>query len=237
MANIYLRVSCYVAAFYRHRDEQKPLSPWDPVLFENFSYESVLLRQGAVSDQNKKFLTVLCYSQNSWKNICAGKLPIGGKTILVRDEKKWPTAREIVALEGRSLKQNEELFDYLCIELPRELMIGGQIVKADRNMSLDAKTAQKLSNVLKTEFYHYFYEWTQQELALFRQRGLNISRVECMERFYAQYEIPIAPGSHQKESMRMLAKRLFWRAERAKNHRSPITGEYFDYISNDSRLK
>lgn len=230
MANVYLRVPPYVAAFYRHRDESNPLSEWQPVVFEDFSYEQTILRQGLVSDSNKKFLTVLCYSQASWSNICKGKLPQGGKNVFGREDKKWPTSREIVMLEGRPLRQNEELFDYLCIGLPREFVVAGNIVKTDRHTSLDGQTAQRLANVLRNEFYCFYYEWVLQEMREFQKHGLHISRSECMERFYAQYEIPIAPGTHQQESMRMLAKRLFWRSQRAKNKRLTIKGEYFEHL-------
>lgn len=229
MPNIYLRVPPYVAAFYRHRDEKNLLTEFQPVVFEEFSFEQVILKQGMVSDVNKKFLNVLCYSQASWKNILQGKLPKGGKAVITRDEKKWITAREITWLEGRQLKQNEELFDYLCIALPRDMVVGDHLEKVDRHITLDGQSAQRLANVLRNEFYCFFYDWGISLQRTYRAKGLEISKAECLERFYAQYDIPIVPGTHQQESMRMLAKRLFWRAEKAKNHRAQVGGEYYDY--------
>mgnify|MGYP006873053177 CR=1 FL=1 len=229
MANIYLRVPQYVAAFYRHRDFDNILTEFQPVSFEDFSFESTLIQCGMVDDSNKKILTVLCYSEQSWKNILKGKLPRGGKTVFMRVAGKWPTAREIVALEGRNLKQNEELFDYLCIALPKEIMTGGKMMKTPKTTSLDGQTAQRLANVLRNEFYQAYYEWVTQLKNQFERRGLTISKAECMERFYAQYDIPITPGTHQQESMRMAIKRLFWRSGRVNRQRKDIKEEYFDY--------
>lgn len=234
MPNIYLRVPQYVAAFYRHREQNNKLSAWQPVAFEEFSFENTVLLNGMVDDSNKKVLTVLCYSEQSWKNILVGKLPRGGKTVFMRDKDKWPTPREIVTLEGRTLKQNEELFDYLCIALPREMAVGGKVIKTPRTTSLDGQTAQRLSNMLRNEFYQAYYEWVTQLKNQFDRQHMTISKAECMERFFAQYEIPITPGSRQQESLRMSIKRLSWRVEKVNKHRREQCGEYYDYLTTDN---
>lgn len=234
MSNIYIRVPQYVAAFYRNRDENHPKGLFDPIEFDELSFEARLLKQGLRPDRSRGQVTVLCYSQQSWNNILQGKLPYGGKSVLNRDPNTWPTAKEICALEGRAMKLHEELFDYLCIALPREALIGGQIVRITRAFSLDAKTAQQMSNFLRNEFYHFFMEWVIQEQRIFRQRRINITKAEMMERFFAQYDIPIKPSARERNTMRMLARRLFKRAANAQtNNRTPITGDYFDYIGDD----
>lgn len=237
MANIYVRVPLYVAAFFRNADQNHRLTEWQPIDFEDFSYESTIIRQGMVDDRNKKILTVMCYSEQSWKNILRGKLPRGGKTVFIRDENKWPTAKEITALEGRSLKPNEELFDYLCISLPREMIVGGKMIRTPRSTSLDGQTAQRLANCLRNEFYQTYYEWVMQLQQQFEKRGLSISKAECMERFFAQYDIPMAQGGNQMNTMRMIVKRLFWRAERVNKHRAELNGEFFEYVSDDNKKK
>lgn len=235
MPVIYLRVPPYVAAFYRHKDEKKPLSEWDPVVFDNFSFEMQILRRGVCSDKTRRQTTVLCYSQQSWKNICSGKLPIGGKVVFRREQKSWPSCRELVALEGRSMKPNEELFDYLCIQLPSEVMIGDQVMKTDSSCSMEGPSAQRLSNVLRDEFYHYFYEWTDQEMREFRKKKLEMTKAEAMERFYAQYEIPMPKWSSMQNTMRVMLKRLFDRAKAAKNRRTEMQGEYFSYVGSNNK--
>ena len=236
MSNIYIRVPQYVAAFYRNREEDHPKGQFDPIEFDDISFESRLLKQGLRPDRSRGQMTVLCYSQQSWNNILQGKLPYGGKSILSRDPNIWPSAKEVCALEGRTLKLHEELYDYLCIALPKEALIGGRIVRITKDYALDAKTAQQMANLLRNEFYHYFMEWCIQEQRIFRQRRLVITKAEMMERFFAQYDIPIKPSARDKNAMRMLAKRLFKRAKGAQNNnRTPITGDYFDYIGDDMK--
>lgn len=43
MPNIYLRVPQYVAAFYRHRDDEHPLGEFDPVEFAAFTHEAIVI--------------------------------------------------------------------------------------------------------------------------------------------------------------------------------------------------
>ena len=237
MPNLYLRVPTYIAAFYRHRDEKKPLTEWQPITFEEFSFEQRLLRNGLCSDKRKNFLSVLCYSTNSWNNICNGKLPTGGKVILTRDQKKWPDATEIVALEGRALKPNEEIFDYLCIALPGEAIISGRLTKTDNSCTIDGATAKKFVNVMRDEFYHYYFEWCIQEERMFSKRGFMISKAEMMERFYAQYEIPMPKGSCSQNTLRVIAKRLYDRGKVISTKRTHIDGEYFSYVGENNEPK
>lgn len=230
MANIYLRVPNYVAAFYRHRDERHPLTEWQAIEFQEFSYEMRMMKLNMIADSNHCINSMLCFSGVQWKNILAGKLPIGGKSIVIRDKEKWPTPNEIVMLEGRSLKPNDEIFDYLCIAAPKEAMIGNSIVKIDNHYTLNAFASRQLANVLREEYYHFYFEWCQQEERLFRQKGIEIHMTEMMERFYAQFDIPILPGSSMQNTLRQQAKRLYERGKTARNRRTKIEGEFFDYI-------
>ena len=237
MPNIYLRVPVYVAAFYRNRDEDHPLDVWSPIIFEDYTFENRLIRQGVCQDNDMKKLSVMCYSARAWKNICSGKLPKGGKLIFIRDEKEWPNIKEIVTLEGRSTKLNEEKFDYLCIALPREVMLGGAVMRTNASCTLQATAAMKLANVMRDEFYHHFYEWCLNEERMFRQKGVAIHKTERMERFFARYDIPMKWGNNTENTMRQMAKRLFWRSKKATVRRNEQQGDYFDYISDDARKR
>lgn len=229
MANIYLKVSPYIAAFYRNRDEQNRLTQFQPVVFSEHDYEMRMIRTCLTNSGSIQSLTPLCYSQQAWNNILHGKMAIGGKTILTRDPKTWPSPKEVCALEGRALKHNEEIFDYLCIALPRETWIGSSVVKVDARYYLNSAGAKQLIDTLREEYYHFFYEWVTQEERMFRQRNIPMTRAAMMERFYAQYEIPMARGGMSRNTMNVQAKRLFSRGKEAKNRRTALQGEYFDY--------
>lgn len=238
MANIYLRVPEYVAAFYRNRDEKHPLERMQPVVFNCYTFEYRLLQIGSIPDKPTGPRTVMCLSQQSWSNILRGKLPYGGKVIIRRQPDDWPTPTEIATLEGRSLKRNEEKFDYICIQLPLEVMIGGVVFRTDKTFALTSKVAQQLSNVMRDEFYHYFSEWMIQEYRLFKSRGVTISKSEMMERFFAQYDIPMRNDFNSGNTMRMMMKRLSWKAnESSSTERTPIEGEYFEYFTDEQLSK
>jgi len=234
MANMYLRVAHYVAQFYRNRDENNRLGPFDPIALNDNYAENILARSLRLDGSRGKS-TVLCYSQQSWENILKGKLPYGGTTIFKRDPKTWPTMKEICALEGRSLNLHEEIFDYLCIALPAETMFNGEMVKVNKAFSLDAMTAQHLANHLRYEYNHIFSEWLIQERRLFASRGLMLTDAEALERFLAQYEIKVSPKTSDKNSMRMAMKRMLGKAEKKQTQkRSPVGGEFFGYVSQES---
>lgn len=237
MPNIYLRVPVYVAAFYRNRDEDHPMDVWSPIIFEDYTFENRLIRQGVCPDTRLKKLSVMCYSTRAWKNICSGKLPKDGKLIFLREEKEWPTIKEIVTLEGRCVKLNEEKFDYLCIALPREVMLGGAVVRTNASFTLQQAFAMKLANLLRDEFYHHFYEWCLNEERMFRQKGIAIHKTEMMERFFARYDIPMKWGNNTENTMRQMAKRLFWRSKKATVRRNEQQGDYFDYIPDEARRR
>lgn len=234
MANLYLRVAHYVAQFYRNRDENNRLGEFDPVVL-NDNYADNILSRCLRLDGSKGKSTVMCYSQQSWDNILKGKQPYGGITVFRRDPKTWPSAKEICALEGRSLSLHEELFDYLCIALPAETLYNGEVVKVSKAFALDALTAQHLANHLRYEYCHVFSEWIIQERRLFSSRGLLLSDAEALERFLAQYDIKIAPKTSGKNSMRMAMKRMLGKAEKKySQRRTPVGGEFFSYVSENS---
>ena len=129
MPNIYLRVPQYVAAFYRHRDDQHPLGEFDPVEFAAFTHEAIVIASSLILIDNPAEQSSLCYSQRVWHNILNGKPPTGGKKILQRDPKEWPSLQELCALHGRTFNDREPAFDYLCIKIPREIPFNGEIRK------------------------------------------------------------------------------------------------------------
>ena len=233
MSNIYLKVPLYVAAFYRNRDDSNPLGPFDAVEFPSFSHEAVVIAASLMFVDNYEEQSSLCYSQRVWNNILNGKPPTGGKRILQRDATEWPTMTEICALHGRSVSDREEAFDYLCIRIPREIVIDGVIKRTNSSYTLRFLSARKLVTMLRNEFYHTFADWCIQDRRHCNMVGIKRDRGEMLERFLTQYDIPVSADAHEKDSLRRLANRWFEKAMLLPNDRIDFHSDYLHHVSDD----
>lgn len=233
MPNIYLRVPQYVAAFYRHRDDEHPLGEFDPVEFAAFTHEAIVIASSLMLIDNPAEQSALCYSQRVWNNILNGKAPTGGKKILQRDPKEWPSLQELCALHGRSFNEREPAFDYLCIKIPREIPFNGAIRKTNASYSLHFEAARKLTTLLRNEFYHVFADWCIQDRRASNMRGIKRGRGEMLERFLTQYDIPVSADEREKDSLRRMANRWFEKAMILPNDRLDFKSEYLYHVSED----
>ena len=152
MANIYLRVPTYVAQFYRGREVQHPLSENDPVEFSPFQHEHVLMSACLQLDTDINSHSSACFSQRAWRNILQGKQPHDGKRILTRDEEVWPTMQEICMLTGEKKIQRMDGYDYLCIEMPKHIVVGRQYKQTNPSFTLPPTAATDLQRMLRNEF-------------------------------------------------------------------------------------
>lgn len=237
MACIYLRVPPHVAAFYRHRDEKHPLGEFDAVEFASFTHEAITIASSLILIDDFNAQSALCYSQRAFNNILNGKPPTGGKRILKRDPKEWPSLQELCALNGRNFNDHEPAFDYLCIRIPREIVFNGQIKKTNGSYTLRFETARKLISMLRNEFYHVFADWCIQDRRSCNMIGIKRDRGEMLERFMAQYDIPVSADEHEKDSLRRMANRWFERASILPNDRLVFNSDFLTHVSDDELEK
>ena len=231
MANIYLRLPTYVVAFYRNRDDMNPLKPYQPVSFPAFTHEAAVIASSLMLIDNFSEQSSLCYSQRAWNKILQGKSPATGKKILQRDSKEWPTVNELCALHGRSFSDHETMFDYLCIEIPREIAVNGKIHRTNASYTLCFSSARKLASLLRNEFYHVFADWCIQDRRHCNMVGVKREKGEMLERFLAQYDIPVSVDEHEKDSLRRMANRWFDRAFILPNDRLNFNSDFLTHIS------
>lgn len=236
MANIFVRLPWYVAAYYRGLEEDNPLSEWDPIEFVDYTHEYVVM-QNNLRLIPEKNLSRLCYSQRAWDNILHGRKPEGGKVLINRDPKQWPTTQELCTLTGVQATPRMESADYLCIKMPREAWLNRSTHRTNPSYALSYDVAQMFIRMLSQEFYHVFTDWVDQDERYCIQNNIHRKNIEVMERFLVQYNIPISVDSKDQESLRRMRNRWLENAKKRPNDRVNFNQIYQDHISEDERKR
>lgn len=235
MPKIYVRVPGYVAGFWRGRNDDRQLTEFDPYEFNDYDDLYLFLEHHLrfIPEQNQN---IFCLSERAWNHILHGKAPGGGRTILNRNPSEWPKMSEICALTGKFVTDKQESADYLCIAIPQEVLDGGRLHRTNGSFALPKKEADKFIGYLKQEFkreFETFFEIDQQVCAV---NGINRSDVDRMERFLANYNMPISVESKDRESLRKLMFRMRKRKNVQPYLRQPLD-PFVEHISKEDMEK
>ena len=238
MANIYLRVPWYVAAFYRGHDEDHQLTEWDPVEFTDYTYEYMVL------ENNLRYLpeqvqSHVCYSQTAWNNILHGRRPDGGEVIIKRDPKEWPDIKEICTLIGKANHGRQSSSEYLAIKIPREVYINKHVYRTNHTYCLAYDVAVQLASRLTRQFCYEYLEWTEyRKEYVYRQLGRKPKTNEIVEMFFTQFNFPVAIQPTERESLRRMHTRWLTNAKkRPSYHYNFEDNSFLEHISEDDRKR
>jgi hypothetical protein len=215
MANIYLRVPTYVAQFYRGREVNHPLTEFEPVIFSVYQNEHVLLSATLILDTDNQ--NAACLSQRAWKNVLQGRQPNGGKRLLNRSPDEWPTIQEICMLTGVKKVQKMEGYDYLCIEIPKQILVGRQYKATNASFSLPPSAANDLQKMLRNNFIRVLLDWVRQERSFCNIKGIRRDLSMVVDHFFYYYNICIGTNGKDRESMRRMAVRWLEEAKTLPN--------------------
>ncbi len=207
MANIYLRMPSYLAQFYRNRDTRQPLAEHEAVVFSPYQTESVIMASWLVLVPEQACEHTLCFSQRMWKNMTKGLHPPGGKPVFKRDASQWLTMDEVNALTGAARSKKYENSDYLCIQTPKVIAVGGEYKQVTPSFTLSQTAAGELLRQLRQEFVRIPLHWVQQELAMCDVKGIHRDTVACVDHFFYHYNIIIGVNPTDRDSMRRMALR------------------------------
>jgi len=229
MANIYLRIPTYVAQFYRGLDDKKPLDCQEPYEFCRFQHEYLVMKNSLVlineSDQRDPW----CFSQRAWNNILRGKSPTGGPAVLKRDADEWPTISEICTLLGEKNVQKMEGYDYFCIQMPPEVMMGDIIRRTNGSYSLRRPEAMMMVRLLRDEFIHVFLDWLIQDRRYCNRVGIHRPIGTTIERFFERYHIFIGTSKKERDSMYRMGRRWLEDAHLLPNDRVDFSDSDIHY--------
>lgn len=207
MANIYLKVPTYVAQWYRGRDANDPLTEFRPVEFSKFQMEYAMMESWLTFVNDRDMEHTHCFSERMWKNMLNGCKPQGGKPILKRDPTVWLTMDEVLFLTNTQRNKKTDGFDYLCIQTPKSLVIGGKIRQVTGSFTLPFKQANGLVKQLRREFLRIFLHWISEELFVMERRGVRRDVVMCIDHFFYHYNMCLGTNATDRESMRRMSKR------------------------------
>lgn len=233
MPNIYLRLPSYVCALYRNRDIDHPLKNDEPVKFCEYSHEYVILSSCVRIVSSKLQAARHCYSQNSWNTMLRGKELQTGAKVIIRNPHEWLTSAEIKALAGEAHGNREEVYDYLCIGLPKEAFFDGRVHRTNGSFSLDGGGVNQLERLMRNNFVHLLLDWLIQSRRWCNQMGVERSRLETLERFLMVYGIPVSVDNHERESLRRMMNRWMDKAGALLNDRVKFRDPYFAYLTSD----
>ena len=217
--NIYLRVPTAIAQFYRHREVKNPLTEFEPVKFSPFQHEHILMSNFLQIDVCNDVVHAECFSQRAWRNILQGKMPAGGKRVLNRDETEWPSMQEVCLLVGKKV-QRMESYDYLCVEMPKEILVGREYRPTNASYSLPPSAAYSMVSLLRNFFIFILLDWVRQERHFCNVHGISMKKrnlAMIIDHFFYDYDICIGTNGKDRESMRRMAIRWIEEAQMLPN--------------------
>lgn len=224
----------YVAQWYRGRvAPQPPLTEFEPVMFSKFQEEYAMMESWLLFVCERDMEHMNCFSERMWKNILNGRAPQGGKPILRRNPQDWPTMDEICVLTGTKRTRKTDGFDYLCIQAPKVMVIGGCYKQVTASFTLKSNHANALARQLRREFLRFFLHWICEELLVCDKRGIRFDSnggrdvVMCIEHFFYHYQMSLGTNATDRDSMRRMAKRWL---EEAKMLPSDIEDEDVEFF-------
>lgn len=208
MANIYLKVPTYVAQFFRGRvAPEPPLSEFMPVEFSPFQMEHVLMSSALAMVNERDCEHTMCFSERMWKNILNGRSPQSGKAIINRDPTEWPGIDEVNTVTGVKRNNKTDGFDYLCIQTPKQVVIGPMSHQVTSSFTLPFSSANQLVRQLRKEFIRILLWWVTEELLVCNRRGIQRDVIECIDHFFYHYQMCLGTNKTDRDSMRRMAMR------------------------------
>lgn len=222
MANIYLRVPTIVAQFYRGRDvKNPPKQEKEPIVFSKYEHEYVLLESSLVIVNGVTIKNSACFSQREWRNMMRGKSPDGSMQVLQRDSDEWLLPQDVCVLLGERVTQKTDGYDYLCIEIPRTILVAGEYVSTNASFALPPFVATQLVSLLRTEMIRVFLDHVRQERFWCNQHGIRRELSTVVDHFFYHYHMCIGANGRDRESMRRQSMRWIEESLTLPNDRLP----------------
>lgn len=207
MGKIYLQVPSMIAAFYRGKDSLHVLASKDAYAFKmgTAEYQALLLglRYTSIDEQVK----AKCFSQNTWGMMMSGRDPRTGGKLLERNKDEWLSASDISILLGKSYADSQEIFDYLCIEIPKSMIVNGMVRPTNNNYSLDRSLASTLRKMLSIAFYQVLAQWYYKNQEIEEELGIKRSMVDFINRFLFAHGMPVTVNRKEEGTVRKMVMR------------------------------
>jgi len=209
MANMYVRVPHYVAAFYRNRDEFKPIEVGQPVDVENVTMVWNMLMGNLLQNPKEKVIKEGCFCERMWRKMMRGQYIVQQKGCvrMSRDSKAYLTDTEVRELCGLKVSGRSETYEYLCIKLPPYILHSGRQVAIDGQWQLMYQSCKLFIGYLRNYFWECCLRYVEEFIKAGEHNGVKHSQAEGFERFLARYDI--RSGENEKDQKSL--KRAYFR--------------------------
>lgn len=199
MANIYLRLPRIQACVMRNLDDDNPLACSQPFKVPDFDPMASIIRSGLVIQGSLPKKDPVCFSQQEWQNMMQGKHPQGGKAVIKRNADEWLTYKEVCDLFGSKMMNVSDDYDYLCIQMPREVLIGKKMYATNQQWKLEYHIAHEVVDMFAVKFKFALSEWQLGNYDYCTRDGRIIRRplLATLERFCMRYDVPIDKEQRQ----------------------------------------
>lgn len=207
MPRIYLRVPGLVAGFYRGMNRDKQPDNFEPYEFPDHDDLLYFMEKqlNFIPEQNQ---SVFCLSERAFNNILHGRAPGGGKQIINRRPDTWPDMKEVCALTGKFVTDKNESADYLCIGIPKEVLVDGELRRTNGSYCLSKRMADTLIAYMRRRFKRELEAFMSEDIENCIRRHVKRSDVERMDRFMTVYNMPISIDDRERESLRKIIHRI-----------------------------
>jgi hypothetical protein len=213
MATMHVKVPHYVAAYYRNKDERKPVAIGKPVSLEGEPSLWNMMLYGLVRNELEEIIKEGCFCDRMWRkmlrgqSLCANNEGKYQRLIPKRDPTTPLTDTEVRLLCNLPNAHNEDSSEYLCITLPPFIYRHGKQVPIDGHWQLKSRTLQAFTSAMRGAFWNACLQYIDNFVAAAEKQGYEPSRMEGLERFMARYDIRNTASNREK----MTLKRNYYR--------------------------
>lgn len=196
-----------IASFYRGEDASHVLSCHDAYAFPRSSPEYQALLSGLRFSPIGEQVRTGCFSYNAWRKMLQGKSLLDNQQVLVRDKQTWLSQQEVCILTDKPYNARQDIFDYLCIEIPRFIYLDEKKREVRDTYSLDASAAQMMNKMMRSQFYHVLAVWYRENERVVREMNLQRTKIDFLYRFLTAHEIAFSGDDREAKSLRKMIDR------------------------------
>lgn len=210
MANFYLRVPHYVAAYYRNKDRDNPLPLCAPIAFGSSDDIYHLLCDSLYCNSGGTVNQRYCFSAKQWNRMLSGYSidpSLSGKsrnTVLlsVREDELTLSDAEIFTLSGLPMPRGNNAGEYICIRMPAEVVRCGKLTKTNTWWTLTKNGAAAVRERMSAEFWRAIYAYMDRFRDYCLASGKPFVVIDGLERFMERYDIRNSPDNGERNTLK-----------------------------------
>lgn len=207
---MYLRVPHYVAAYYRNRDEFKPVEIGKPVSLENEPILWDMLMSCIIPNPRENLVKEGCFCERMWRKMMRGQyLPSAhkGNMRVSRDQTEHLTDSEVRELSGMKTSIRSDSSEYLCIKLPPYIYRNGRQIAVDGQWQMVGRANQIFVGYLRDVFWDNCLKYVDTFIEVGKSNDIEHRQAEGLERFLLRYDVRTGEDGKERRTL----KRTYYR--------------------------